>query len=183
MTPRPHVLLLSAGLVALILAHQGWWTVTAEGAVVSLTGAEASAGLAQALPVVALGGLLATLTLGSLGRRVVGVLVALAFGGVAALGLAHPAPSEAEVLDRLRTVSLADEFGLVAGWVPWAYAAAGVLGVLASAWLVAAPVTNASRSVRERPAQVADPADSWKAMDEGIDPTALPHDVIQEDGP
>ena len=45
MTPRPHVLLLSAGLVALILAHQGWWTVTAEGAVVSLTGAEASAGL------------------------------------------------------------------------------------------------------------------------------------------
>lgn len=181
--PRPALVVLAAGLVALVLAHQAWWTITAEGASVRLTGVESSAGLAQALPVVALGGLLATLTLKAPGRRVVGVLVGAAFLGAAALGLAHPAPAEADVLDRLRTVSLADEFGLAPGWAPWAYAATGALGVLGSAWFVAAPVTNASRSVRDRPDAVADPADSWKAMDSGIDPTAPPHDANQEDAP
>lgn len=179
--PRAAAILLAAGLLALVLAHQGWWTVSAEGSVLGLTGVESSAGLARALPLVALGGLLATLTLGPVGRRVMGVLVGAAFAGVVALGLAHPAPADADVLDRLRSVSLADSWDLAPGWTPWAYAASGVLGLVGSALLVVAPVTNPSRSVRDRPAQVADPADSWKAMDAGLDPTVPLHDDTQED--
>ena len=65
---------------------------------------------------------------------------------------------------------LADDWSAVATWVPWAYAATGAAGVAASGWLVARPGIR-HRPVTPRGAELADSVASWKAMDEGHDPT------------
>lgn len=164
-----------AGALALVLAQQAWWQVEGAGAGgvgwTPVTGVAATGGLAQALGLVALAGAAVTLVLRRVGRRAVGVLLAVTYAGVAALGFLHPRPTPDAVREVLGAASLADDWQLTATPWPWAYGAAGVLGVVAAGVLVARPVSDSSRSVRASAGRVEDSLASWKAMDEGLDPT------------
>lgn len=163
------------GALLLAVAQQPWWQVswdaTGGAGSGSLTGTVATGGLAQALALVALAGAAATLVLRRAGRRTVGVLLALAHAGAAALGFAQPRPSDDAVRDALGAASLADAWQLDSTAWSWAYGVCGALGVLAAVLLVARPVSESSRSVRGAAAQVEESLSSWKAMDEGLDPT------------
>lgn len=173
----PTLPLWLAGALLLVLAQQPWWqvswaaTATAGAGSGSLSGTAATGGLAQAIALVALAGAAATLVLRRVGRRTVGVLLALAHTGAAALGFAHPRPGEDAVREALGAAWLADAWRIVPSVWPWAYGACAVIGVLGALLLVARPVAESSRSVRGPAAQVEDSLASWKAMDEGLDPT------------
>ena len=165
-----------AGALLLVLAHQPWWTVAWQGSGAGtgespLTGVQSSGGLAQALALVGLAGAASTLVLGRAGRRAVGVLLAVTHACAAALGVLHPTPAPDAVRDALGAAALAGSWESAATVWPWGYAAVGVCGVLASALLVARPVADSSRPVRGTGVQLADSLASWKAMDEGLDPT------------
>ena len=67
--------LLIGGALALVASAQPWWQATGEGAAVKFTGTQATAGLSQALAIVALAGTLLMLALRTRGRRVVGALL------------------------------------------------------------------------------------------------------------
>ena len=172
---------LLGGALALVTGAQPWWRATGDGVSVTFTGTETTAGLAQALGVVALAGWLLVLVLRTRGRRLVGLLLALAGAGVVVVGVLGLRPSEAAVRSEVRQVSLADQFGLAAtGW-SYGYAATGSL-VLAGGLLV---VVTAPRWPRRadrftRSAAVAaataaddDPAAVWRAQDAGLDPTTV----------
>lgn len=160
-----------ASVLALVVAQQPWWQVSSALGAVPLTGVAASGGLAQALSLVALAGAAVTLVLRHVGRRIAGLAIGAAHAGVAVLGFAHPRPSSETVSDALGAAGLAETWQLAMTPWPWAYGAIGVLGVVAGALLVLRPVAESSRSVRDTTAPVADSLASWKAMDEGIDPT------------
>jgi len=170
---------LLGGVLALVTGAQPWWRATGEGVAVSFSGTETTAGLAQALAVVALAGWLLVLVLSTRGRQVVGVLSTLTGAGVALLGALAPEPSPDAVRSQVREVSLADQFALAAtGW-SYGYAAAGLV-VLAGGALV---LLTAGRWPRRRdrfsraavvPAitgAATDPAAVWRAQDAGLDPT------------
>jgi uncharacterized membrane protein (TIGR02234 family) len=170
------------GVLVLVTGAQPWWRATGEGVAVAFTGTETTAGLSQALGVVALAGWLLVLALRTRGRQVVAALLALAGAGAVLVGSLGLRPSAAAVRTQVREVSLADQFGLDAtGW-SYGYAAAGLL-VLAGGVLVllTAPrwpgrTDRFSRDAPVRPATTAadDPADVWRAQDAGLDPTAAP---------
>lgn len=186
--------LLAVGAVAgLAAAGRDWWRITSDSGHAALDGSTVSGGLATALPAVALVGLVLSWTLRTLGKRVLAVLLAAAGAAMTGLGLAHPRPSDAALLDALRTVSLADRWQAApTGWV-WGYAAAG-LAVLAGAvlsWLGARGSRSADRFRRDvagvqGPVETAGPGDAggpeedvdeaslWKALDAGVDPTEQP---------
>lgn len=173
--------LLGAAL-ALLAGAQTWWQARGEGVSVRFSGTETTAGLSQALGVVALAGWLLVLALRRRGRRVLGVLTALAGAGVLVLGLLRPQPSATTVRTSVREVSLADQFALSASAWPFVYAAAGLL-VLVGGTLV---VTTAarwpqradrfSRGVAPAVSAEDDPASVWRAQDAGLDPTSQPDD-------
>jgi hypothetical protein len=85
----------------------------------------------------------------------------------------------------VRTVSLSDQFSLAATPWPWLYAAAGLLVTLAAATTLASAGRWPQRPERFRRGQddtgterlLDDPADAWRALDAGLDPTA---DLPQE---
>lgn len=166
-----------AALAGLWLGGQGdWWRLawrsdlTASG-VGGITGAAGTGALSVALPAVALAGLLVTLTLKRAGRRAVGVLTALAGAGIAVLGFAPRVPSDEAVEQALRT-TLATQWEVATTWQPWAYGATGLLLAAASCWLVARPPTPATNPDQAgNRGELADSQGSWKAMDEGLDPT------------
>lgn len=174
--PRlPVTLIALAGVAAGALPD--WWTVTwAEGlgggGAVGIRGTDTSGGLTALLPAIALAAMLATLSLGRVGRRVVGVLAAVAGVGMAGAGLGAPLPDDS-VVERLAPLALlADGFTVAPTAVPLVYAVLGGLLVLASAWSVARPPAARRRaSVPRTDSQLADSLSSWKAMDEGHDPT------------
>lgn len=178
------------GVLTLVTGAQPWWRATGEGVAVAFTGTETTAGLSQALGVVALAGWLLVLVLRTRGRQVVGVLLGLAGAGAVLVGVLRQRPSAAEVRTQVREVSLADQFGLLAtGW-SYGYAAAGLL-VLAGGLLVLLTAPhwprrpdrftreNAVRAVR---VDTDDPAAVWRAQDAGLDPTAAPAPGGREDG-
>lgn len=164
-----------AGGLLLVLAQQPWWQVSWAGSTgpgtATLTGEVATGGLAQALAFVALAGAAATLVLRRPGRRVVGVLLGLAHLAATVIGLLHPEPGADAVRDALGAASLAGSWQVAATALPWAYGATGLAGVAGAGWLLWRPVAESSRSVRAPAAEVADSLASWKAMDEGQDPT------------
>ncbi len=171
--------LLAGGVSALIASAQPWWQATgAEGVVVKVTGTQVTAGLSQALAVVALAGTLLLLALRGNGRRVVGALLLLVgVGLVLAGGLFQPSPGA--VRNQVREVSLADAFSVSATAWPWLFAFSGVLVVAGATATMITASSWASRSDRFRPgwndagpSSSDDPAELWKAMDAGVDPTA-----------
>ncbi|WP_052462467.1 Trp biosynthesis-associated membrane protein [Nigerium massiliense] len=171
----PVPALWTTGALAFVVALQPWWRIAADGGAVtaSLTGTAATGGLAQALALVCLGGILVTLTLRSTGRRVIGVLLALTYAGVAVLGAVHPRPSAGAIEEALRTMTFAPAQSVTETAWPWAYAVIGVAGVAASLWLLRRPGRpDRPRGVRDEGEPLDDSLASWKAMDAGVDPTA-----------
>lgn len=169
--------LLGAAL-ALLAGTQSWWRATGEGVSVAFSGTETTAGLSQALGVVALAAWLLVLVLRRRGRRVVGVLTALTGAGITVLGALRREPNAATVRAGVREVSLADQFALVGSVWPYVYAVAGLL-VLTAGVLVALtagrwPVRGDRFSRAAATARVTaadDPAEVWRAQDAGLDPT------------
>lgn len=186
-------LLLAAGVVGLLVSAQPWFRAVGDpggGAAdpVVFSGGDATGGLSQALASVVLAGVLLTLVLAVRGRRVVAVLLALAGLGMVVLGVLRSPPSEASVRIRLRQVSLAEVFSLESTAWPWSYAVAGLLAVLGAVllWIGAPHWTRRTRryeratpdaalgGLEERLDPADDPADAWRALDVGIDPTLDP---------
>lgn len=171
--------LLIGGALALIGSGQPWWRATGEGVVLRVSGTQATGGLSQALAVVALAGTLSMLALRTPGRRVIGALLVLAGLGlvvVCGLGLR---PSADAIGSRVHEVSLtAGTFQLSTTVWPWV---CGFSGVLVTVGALVTTITAGawpSRSDRFQPAPgkaeahaSEDPAELWKALDAGIDPT------------
>ena len=124
---------------------------------------------------------------GRRGRRVLAVLLAVAGLGVVVLGgLARCRRVTLAVRTRFRQVSLVEQFVLEGTAWPWIYALAGVGVVVGAAllWTVSprwpsgdnassdpsrADPSPPDGEPRHRPA--ADPAEAWRALDAGVDPT------------
>lgn len=173
----PRLAVALAALVGLGLAGlTDWWAVrwaegmTAGGAA-GLSGVAGTGGLAGILPGVVLAAMLATLTLGTTGRRGVGLVAAAAGLGMAALGFAGADPSEGVIAQHLVLATLGTDAAVSRLGTPIAYGVVGLLVAAASGWLVARPPTRRARGVREANGDVTDPLASWKAMDDGHDPT------------
>lgn len=172
----PRLPLALAALAGLIVGtHVPWWTVSwASGfgnGTAPLTGQAGTSGLAGALPVFVLAGVLLTLTLRARGRRIVGVLTALAGVGMLVAGLTVPAPADALIAQAIVEAGIANERAAVPTGGALGYAVAGALVAAASVWLVVRPPAGRRpRNAREA-ADVTSALDSWKAMDEGLDPT------------
>lgn len=174
-------------VLALVAGSRAWWRAAGSGVSVAFPGTEATGGLAQALALVVLAGALLGLVLRARGRRVLGVLLALAGAGVAVLGVSRPRPASGTVQSRVLEVSLADQFALVGTPWPYVYAAAGAL-VLAAAVLMAVTAprwpVRAARFERSPGAPAAaspsdDPATLWRSLDAGVDPTAGPDEAAR----
>ncbi len=185
MRSRPLALggLAVGAVLALVAGSRAWWRASGTGVSVGFTGTTTTAGLAQALALVVLAGALLGLVLKARGRRVLGVLLALAGAGAVVVGVSRPRPASGTVQSRVLEVSLADQFALVGTAWPFVYAAAGAL-VLAAAVLMAvtAPRWPARAARFERPGQEGqagstpvarsdDPATLWRSLDRGLDPT------------
>jgi uncharacterized membrane protein (TIGR02234 family) len=180
--PTLAALLLGDGL-AFVASAQPWWRASGTGAAVTFNGTEVTGGLAQALAAVTLAGVLLALVLRARGRRVLALLLAATGVGMVVTGALQTAPDADTVRSRVRQISLTDQFALeVTPWV-WAYAVAGLLVVLGAVLLwLGAPTWTARVARFDRsptpvgtPADLnADPAQAWKELDAGRDPTADP---------
>ncbi|WP_375431726.1 Trp biosynthesis-associated membrane protein [uncultured Friedmanniella sp.] len=178
--------LLGAAL-SLLAGAQSWWRARGEGVSVAFSGTETTAGLSQALGVVALAAWLLVLVLRTRGRRVVGVLTVVTGAAIATLGGLRRQPNAATVRAGVREVSLADQFALVGSVWPYVYAVAGLLVLTAGLLVTLTAGRWPQRSDRfTRAAATArvtaedDPAEVWRAQDAGLDPTTEP-DVRDED--
>lgn len=172
-SPRLVLVLLAAGGFG--LAWATWWDLTWNDALgtqsVGVTGAQGSGGLAQILPVAALGGLLATLTLRCLGRRVIAAVVGVLFVSMGALGFDSRQGNAAALASTVPAAALATDPTATATLVPTVYALLGALGTVAAVWFGFRP--GAGRPERKDSARgVEDTVTPWKAMDEGFDPTS-----------
>jgi uncharacterized membrane protein (TIGR02234 family) len=174
--------LLAGGLLGLVASAQPWWRATGEGADVPFTGTDSTAGLSQALVVVALAGTVLMLSLRTRGKQVLAVLLALTGAGIVLTGLLRQRPSGTAVRTRLREISLIDQYSLVSTAWPYVYAVAGVVILAAAVTTLLRAAQWPQRAARfERgsagtPAVVdtSDPAVLWQAMDAGVDPTLDP---------
>ena len=180
--PTLVVLLLGAGL-GFVAAAQPWWRASGTGAAVGFTGSDATGGLSQALAAVTLAGVLLVLVLRRRGRRVLAVALAATGLGMIATGALQTAPDAEAVRNRVRQVSLTDQFALTTSAWPWVYALAGLAVVLGALllWFGAARWAERSdrfsRSVAPTAASADlndDPNRVWKDLDAGLDPTGDP---------
>jgi hypothetical protein len=172
-------LLVGSGL-AFLAGTRPWWRALGEGLDVGFSGNQSTGGISQAFGLVGLAGGLLMLVLGSRGRRVVGAILALVGGAMATVGFLRLRPSVDAVRSQVRTVSLSDQFSLAATPWPWLYGAAGLLVTLAAAttlaranrWPQQLDRYRRSRNDGGTPRLLDDPADAWRALDAGLDPTA-----------
>jgi uncharacterized membrane protein (TIGR02234 family) len=174
--------LLVGGALALLASAQPWWRGPGEAAAVKFTGNQVTGGLSQALAIAALVGTLLMLGLRSRGRRVVGGVLLLVGVGVAVAAGSWMQPRA----DAIRShVSTLDTFDLAATVWPWICVLAGTLIVAgavmtmitAANWPAAAERFQAgSNKAQLDPTD--DPAELWKAMDAGVDPTANDRDTL-----
>jgi uncharacterized membrane protein (TIGR02234 family) len=169
--------LLLGSALALLGGAQPWWRATGEGVVLRFTGTQATGGLSQALAIVALAGTLLMLALRTRGRRVVGALLLLVGVGLAMLGGLGLQPNADAVGSEVHGVGLA-AFQLSATVWPWVFAVSGALVAIGGALTMITAGTWPARSNRFQPGQSKaevpaseDPAELWKAMDSGADPT------------
>jgi uncharacterized membrane protein (TIGR02234 family) len=168
--------LLIGGSLALIGSGQPWWRAVGEGVVLKFSGTQATGGLCQALAILALAGTLLLLALRTRGRRIIGALLALIGVGLAMVGGLGLRPSADAFGSQLRQVSLAETLSATV-W-PWIFVGSGVLITIGAVLTMITTGTWPSRSDRfgpssgksEGPASD-DPAELWKAMDAGLDPT------------
>jgi uncharacterized membrane protein (TIGR02234 family) len=181
-------LLLGGGL-ALVGAAQPWWRAVGEGVAVKFSGTQATGGLSQALAIVALAGTLVMLALHTRGRRVMGALLLLVGAGIAIVGGLRLQPSADVVRSQVREVSLADAFGLTATVWPWIFAFSGVLLAAGAVLTMTTAGAWPSGSDRFQPGSGKavsgsdDPAELWKAMDVGVDPTTNDHETAKVPDP
>jgi uncharacterized membrane protein (TIGR02234 family) len=171
--------LLVGGAVALIGSGQPWWRAAGEGVVLKFSGTQATGGLSQALAVVALAGTLLMLALRTRGRRIIGALLVLVGVGLAVVGGLGVRPSADAIGSQVHGVSLPDTLSATV-W-PWIFVASGVLVAVGAVLTMITAGTWPSRSDRFRPGSSRsegpasdDPAELWKAMDAGVDPTTDP---------
>lgn len=169
--------LLVGAALSLIAGSQPWWRAEAEGLDATLSGTESTGGISSGLAFVVAAGALLLLTLSVRGRQVVAALLALVGGSMAVLGIIRVRPSAEAVRDQVRTMSLADQFSLSATTWPWVYGGAGVLVVLAAMITLIRSGAWPRRTTRyQRGTPVSSPrehpAEAWRAMDAGLDPTA-----------
>jgi uncharacterized membrane protein (TIGR02234 family) len=164
------------GALALIGSGQPWWRTAGEGVVLKFSGTQATAGLSQALAIVALAGTLLMLALRTRGRRIIGSLLVLVGVGLAVVGGLGSRPSADAIGGQVSQVSLADTLSATA-W-PWIFVGSGVLITIGGVLTMITAGTWPSRSDRFRPGSgksedpdSGDPAELWKAMDAGVDPT------------
>ncbi|MFC1412354.1 TIGR02234 family membrane protein [Streptacidiphilus sp. N1-12] len=172
--------------VVLLAAGQTWarGSVAFQGTPlrISATGAQTS-GLPSALALVGLAAAVAVFAVRGRARQAIGVLLALAGAGVAASALT--AATGVGALDRraARAVGLTRAVATGAGHTAWPWTAAlgGLLLLLAGLLVLARgrdwpgmssryEAPGATRRRAEAPAPEA-PADLWKALDRGEDPT------------
>jgi len=176
--------LLVGGVLALMSSAQPWWRATGEGVVVRFTGTQVTGGLTQALGIVVLAGSLLMLVLQVRGRRVVAAMLLMVGVGLIVAGALRLQPSADAVRSQVRGISLVDAFQLSVTVWPWLLILSGVL-VVSGAVLTAITVARwPGRSRDFRPAPHAgqlgdaeDPAELWKALDAGADPTTHDHDT------
>jgi uncharacterized membrane protein (TIGR02234 family) len=171
--------LLVGGAVALIGSGQPWWRAAGEGVVLKFSGTQATGGLSQALAIVALAGTLLMLALRTRGRRIIGALLVLVGVGLAVVGGLGVRPSADAIGSQVHGVSLPDTLSATV-W-PWIFVASGVLVAVGAVLTMITAGTWPSRSDRFRPGSSRsegpasdDPAELWKAMDAGADPTTDP---------
>ena len=180
MTSRPlaFVALFSGAALALIAGSQPWSRASSGPVTVAFTGIQTSGGLSQALALTVLAGTLLILVLRVRGRQGVAGLLGLLGVGMLLVGLLQRDPGPALVRQQVLDISLLDTVVLqTTGW-PWAYAVAGVLVLVGSALTLLRSGHWPGRTDRFRrdPAPLndlvgSDPAQLWKAMDAGQDPT------------
>ncbi len=186
------VLLVGSGL-GFVAAARPWWRAAGAGAAVSFSGSDATGGLSQALAAVTLAGVLLVLVLRRRGRRVLAVVLAATGVGMIATGALQTAPDAEAVRNRVRQVSLTDQFALTTSAWPWVYAVAGLLVVIgalllwvgAARWAERADRFERSVTPRATPADLNDdPNRVWKDLDAGLDPTGDSdvHDPDVHDG-
>jgi uncharacterized membrane protein (TIGR02234 family) len=166
------------GALALVASEQPWWRATGEGVALGFSGTEATGGLSQALALVALAGTLLMLALRTRGRRITGGLLLLVGIGFAVVGARGLQPTADAVRGQAPEVSLTETFQLSVTVWPWVFTFAGVLVAAAAVLTMITAGTWPARSDRFRPAPgtaeapaAEDPAELWKAMDAGVDPT------------
>jgi uncharacterized membrane protein (TIGR02234 family) len=171
--------LLVGAAVALIGSGQPWWRAAGEGVVLKFSGTQATGGLSQALAIVALAGTLLMLALRTRGRRIIGALLVLVGVGLAVVGGLGVRPSIDAIGSQVHGVSLPDALSATV-W-PWIFVASGVLVAVGAVLTMITAGTWPSRSDRFRPGSSRsegpasdDPAELWKAMDAGVDPTTDP---------
>jgi len=170
------VLLLTSGGGALLASRAAWSTATASPAGLpevdlSVTGTDVAPG-AVGLALVVMAAAAGVLAAGPRLRRGIGCLVvAAAVGGIVVVLTASDAAARSRALDR------AAVSGVEVAWsgtaMPVLAALAfGVAVVLGVAVAVLGPRWSTMGRRFEAPsAREADPADLWKAMDDGLDPT------------
>lgn len=180
--PTLAVLLLGAGL-GFVAAAQPWWRASGGDAAVTFSGSDATGGLCQALAAVSLAGVLLVLVLQRRGRRVLAGALAATGLGMVATGALQTAPDAEAVRNRVRQVSLTDQFALSTSAWPWVYALAGLLVLIGALllWFGAGRwAERSNRFSRSGPpsADVTDlnddPNRAWKDLDAGRDPTGDP---------
>jgi uncharacterized membrane protein (TIGR02234 family) len=183
-------LLLVGGALALIASTQPWWRSAGERVLVKITGSEATGGLSQALVIVVLAGTLLLLALRTRGRRLVGALLLSVGLGMALTGGLRRQPNPEVVRSQVPEASLVDALNLSATVWLWVYAISGVLIAAGAAVTMITARGWPSRPERFRPrssragSDIADdPAELWKAMDAGVDPTAVEQTLDSNDTP
>ena len=176
--------LLAGGGLALIAGTLPWWRGVGEAAALEFTGSQATGGLSQALGIVALAGTLLLLALRSRARRAVGALLALIGIGVVLVGTWWLQPRPGAVRRQLGHGNLLGNVDLSATAWPWIYAVAGLLITGGAALTMITAGAWPSGSVRFQPdpqgqaaAGSEEPAELWKAMDAGMDPTTDDQDT------
>jgi uncharacterized membrane protein (TIGR02234 family) len=175
--------LLAGGALALIASAQPWWRALGDGAAMKVTGSQATGGLSQAIAIVALAATLLMLALQSRGRRVVAALLLLVGVGTALTGGFWLQPHPDAVRGQFGHGGIFDNLGLTATAWPWLYALAGLV-IAAGAvltMLFSASWPNGSDRFEKGPGKVQasdDPAELWKAMDAGVDPTTDDHNTL-----
>lgn len=174
MIVQPRGALVVAAAVAFGLAWAPWWDLSWTDALgvqtLAVTGAQGTGGMAQILPVAALGGILATLTLRCVGRRVIAVVLGGLFVSMAALGFDARNPDPARLAATESAAALATSPEAAPTLIPVAYLVAGIVGVAASVWFGWKPGDRRSERTTS-PSGVEDTVSPWKAMDAGHDPT------------